>query len=436
MPFRTAYSMSRTRALVLLLFLCAWPCAAGMAPIGPEFTVKDGQANNEHNPAIAFTSAGVGVVAWTDSRDGVRMKLLPVALGGVDPDSERLLVENVHLPVIPGHGTEIFNKDPALLVDPEDAAFWLFWTEERQDVTIDFFSEVRVVLDREIRGQRFDLNGQPLGETVRVNNNPDGFQSRPQALALRCDAGETGCTAGSYVVAWESDDLAPQSKPSEGIFARVYDRTGTPLSVQLRLSMPSPAQAVALAAGSGGRFLAVWEAPDKQVRPQLNARFFANTGAALGRPFVVAASAGGVQRRAAVVWNPFNDQAQVFFDRTMPGTGRSRIFMQRITPPGGAVGEPQVLGAGPNDLQAVAVLSGRSTSAVLWTVWKQPYPLAIDGCELDAVGTRLGAGTRIATYPRFSLDLAATPDGLLLAVWEGYVFGGRQGLIGRWMATR
>jgi hypothetical protein len=66
--------------------------------------------------------------------------------------------------------------------------------------------------------------------------------------------------------------------------------------------------------------------------------------------------------------------------------------------------------------------------------WKEPYPVAVEGVEVDASAGSVSANFKVASWPRFSLALAAAPTGRLLAVWEGYVISNHQGILARWLA--
>lgn len=421
--------MSLRTVSCLLLVLGATPVVAGVAPVGEELAIKDGRPNNEHTPAVAFGADGRGLVVWTDSRDGLRGRF--VEADGTLAAADLLLVANDRLVEVPGAGRETYRRDPVLIAGA-GRTFWLFWTEELQDVVIDFFREDRTILDRDVRGQRFDAAGQPLGESFRVNANARGFQSLPQVLRLDCGA---ACAEDPFVVAWESDDRAARNGPGDGIFAQLYRFDGVPLGAQPRLSAPGPATGVALAGGPLGGALAVWEEPvAKSVRTVLRGRFLDASLRAATKPFLVSPGTPGVQRRASPVWNPASGEATVLFDRTMPATGNYRVVAQRIAYPDVVRGAAIVLTNGGAEGPAAAAVTASNSVLALWISWQHAYPYFLQGAELDGKTASRGAEFRVAQWPRYDLAVAKGPNGRMLAVWEGWAYGLRHGIVGRWLA--
>jgi hypothetical protein len=79
------------------------------------------------------------------------------------------------------------------------------------------------------------------------------------------------------------------------------------------------------------------------------------------------------------------------------------------------------------------VLTPANTVLALWVSWKGAYPFALQGKELGDKLAGMGTEFEVAQWPRFDLVLAAAPNGRLLAVWEGWVYGLRQGIVARWL---
>src|SRR5690242_16366533 len=101
-------------AFAFSLGVSCLPCGASMVTDGDVFSVKDGSPNNEHDPAISFNGNGRGVIAWTDTQDGIRGRL--VEPSGALFSDDVLLVKNERLLSIPGRGREIYRRDPAALM--------------------------------------------------------------------------------------------------------------------------------------------------------------------------------------------------------------------------------------------------------------------------------------------------------------------------------
>jgi hypothetical protein len=102
-----------------------------------------------------------------------------------------------------------------------------------------------------IFGRRFAADGTPMGGEFRVNTVTVEEQDD-------CAVAMNG--SGAFVVVWESD---LQDGDEEGIFARRYDASGTPLDlVEIQVSTVSTDRQLDpnVAMADDGRFVVVWEA--------------------------------------------------------------------------------------------------------------------------------------------------------------------------------
>jgi hypothetical protein len=102
-----------------------------------------------------------------------------------------------------------------------------------------------------IFGRRFAADGTPMGGEFRVNTVTVEEQDD-------CAVAMNG--SGAFVVVWESD---LQDGDEEGIYARRYDASGTPLDlVEIQVSTVSTDRQLDpnVAMADDGRFVVVWEA--------------------------------------------------------------------------------------------------------------------------------------------------------------------------------
>jgi hypothetical protein len=97
-------------------------------------------------------------------------------------------------------------------------------------------------------GRRFDPAGAPLGGEFTVNTYTTSRQDYP---AVASDA------RGHFVVAWESD---AQDGDTAGVFAQVFDRTGTPRGAEFRVNTYTTAAQGRpdVAVHTVGSFLVAW----------------------------------------------------------------------------------------------------------------------------------------------------------------------------------
>ncbi len=70
---------------------------------------------------------------------------------------------------------------------------------------------------RDIYGQRFNADGEPLGDAFQINSQSTGDQRAPMATAL---------ADGGWVIAWQSEG---QDGDATGIFGQRYDAAGNPV---------------------------------------------------------------------------------------------------------------------------------------------------------------------------------------------------------------
>jgi S-layer homology domain len=127
-----------------------------------------------------------------------------------------------------------------------------------------------------IFGQRFHLEGTPLGTEFQVNSFTTGGQARPSAAMD---------DSGRIVIVWES----PQDGSGSGIFGRRFDTDGAPLGVEFEVnSYTSGAQVEPdVAADEEGGFMVVWQSRLPGTYSEIRARRFDATGSPMGDEFTV-----------------------------------------------------------------------------------------------------------------------------------------------------
>ncbi|MES1211277.1 MAG: hypothetical protein ABUL63_02975, partial [Acidobacteriota bacterium] len=259
--------------------------------VGDEFQVNQNKQSQQLQPIAPFNTSGKAVIVWENDIRGI----LGRAYGrGGATTQELTLVANRNLPGIPAQGEVLVRKDPAAVALP-NGELMIFWTEQKDFLTLDHFYENRKMLDQDILGQRFSAAGTPIGGRFRVNSATDGYQRRPKA-ALK---------PGGVVVVWES---SADGKNSASVQARVFSLQGTAASGETRVDSGRTPEIwnTAVAANATGEVLVVWESIDSDG-PGVAARLYKKDGAAAGADFFVNANAAGRQRRPAVVATQGND---------------------------------------------------------------------------------------------------------------------------------
>jgi hypothetical protein len=126
--------------------------------------------------------------------------------------------------------------------------------------------------------QTFEPDGSPAGPALRVNTYTTSSQSNP---AVARDP------AGRFLVVWQS--VQPEDTSSGGIFARLFDETGSALTAELRVNTHTTQQQqnASVAAISGG-FVVVWSSYGQDGSSHgIFGQRFDDTAAVLGAEFAV-----------------------------------------------------------------------------------------------------------------------------------------------------
>jgi hypothetical protein len=173
--------------------------------------------------------------------------------------------------------------------------------------------------------RRFDANQAPLTGDIAVNTFTTGIQDWTRGAM---DG------SGRFVVVWSSDS---HDGSDYGVFARRFDRDGTPLSAEIPVNTyTTNFQGDAfVATDPSGNFVVVWTSYTQDGQGDgVAARRFDRTGAALGNDFVVNTFTSGNQYADGVTMDGAGNFVVVW---TQNGGGSYGIFARRYD----AAGTPQ-----------------------------------------------------------------------------------------------
>ncbi len=386
------------------------PLLAGVLRVGTEQAAST-SALRQRSPAVALADSGTGIVIWENVDQGVVGRLFDAA--GVPVGGEIVLAANRNLPhAFPVEGEVVWRKEPAVVALP-GGGFFVVWTEERLYIKTDIFWEDRKLLDRELRGQRFDAQGRPAGPRLRVNPDAAGLQSAPRALS----------GPDWIAVAWHSDDLLPGGA-GDGLFARVFEIDGSPRSEVFRVSRPAAGTAArrpALALDPAGDLWVAWESPGDGSGDGIFVRRFSDFGRARGPAVTVNATTFDCQRHAALAAHPDGGFLALWHSPTPDGE-QTRIYGRRLNAANAPVGAEFAVSRGDHEAElypSVAAV-GEDRYVVVWMSWFKNFPQGFFGVELDRDGATVGEPVRLhqfRAYTQFRTALASGP-GLPVAVWE------------------
>jgi hypothetical protein len=205
-------------------------------PLGTEFQVNVTETGKQENPNVAMTADGRFVVIWQspDADDkGVFGQAFNAVGQAVGPEFQANTVE-------------LGKQDKPDLALGSDGDFVVVWKGPDADGDGVF-------------GQRFDMNGLPVGSEFQANVAESGMQGDPRAAVS---------DNGQFMIVWRSDvDM------EKDIYARRYDADGSPLGVEFvansitvgNQDKPDVAMAV------NGQSIVVWKSDngEKQTCGQL-----------------------------------------------------------------------------------------------------------------------------------------------------------------------
>jgi hypothetical protein len=400
--------------LAVAVLLLTWSVPGWAQPelVGEEFQVNQNTKSQQLQPVASFSPSGKAVIVWENDIHGILGRFYD---SNGAASGELTLVANKNLPGIPAKGEVLVRKDSAVVQLP-NGEFLIFWTEEKDFLTLDHFYENRRMLDQDVMGQRFDASGAPLGERFLVSSGTAGYQRRPKA-ALK---------TGGVVVIWET---SIDGRNSVSVQGRLLTRRGKPAGDQFRVDAGKAPEIwnTALAANASGDFLATWESTDADG-PGVAARLYDMDGKALGAEFIVNAAAAGRQRRPAVLATRTGDFLvawQGYQDDAFHG-----IYGQLLSRTGARIGGEVQIGHGTGDVQISPALTLLPSGDIVaaWMDWVNTWPIGVYAVTLDSTGHPTGAEVLVSQerlYPQYRISVAASAGGDILATWEGRIARGR-----------
>ena len=221
-------------------------------PLGPEFLVNSTTANNQTLPAIGTTPGGAFIITWTSSGqdgsgDGVYARRF---LADGTPLSDEFLVNS----------RTDGSQDASSIAIAGDGRFVVTWLGMPPGGG-----------NHPVYAQRFDPQGEPVGDEFQVNLTAIGTSGLP-VVAMDAD--------GDFAVAWTYFGAGGDNDVYLQRFASDAQRLGSPIVVNLTAA--GYQQYPAIAMQDDGAFVVTWSGrPVNSSTPTLFARRFSGAGAPL-----------------------------------------------------------------------------------------------------------------------------------------------------------
>jgi hypothetical protein len=238
-------------------------------PVGGEFLVNSFTIDQQLYPSAAINDNGTFIIVWESNNTPEQGDK---AICGQLYDSNGVEFE-----------AEFFiNAESSVCRYPDVAAdangsFVVVWMDDRSS--------------NSIMAGLFDPNGAPTMDTFQVSTIRFGSVTRP---SVAMDA------AGNFVVTWDGD---PNLAGSDDIHARLYDANGTPLGDQFLVNTTTVGaqQYPHVAMNDDGQFVVVWDCrTDPNSDRDIFGRRFDSQGQPIGDEFQINTFVEDDQRSPAV----------------------------------------------------------------------------------------------------------------------------------------
>ena len=243
---------------------------ASGTPLGDEFLVNTYTTGSQTEPAVAAGRDGSFVVAWQSPHEfndfGVFARRFDAS---GTPRGAEFRVNTF---------TTSSQLSPAVAADGR-GNFVIVWRSNGQDGS-----------GFGIFGQRYDLQGMPLGQEFSVNTLTMSNQMGP---AVAADP------AGNFVVVWDGPDPALSS---DDVFGQRFDPSGSRIGTEFMVNAITTGQQFnpTVAMDAAGNFTVAWSSDQGGPPGDVFARRFDRTGAPLGIDFVVNTYTTDGQSEAAI----------------------------------------------------------------------------------------------------------------------------------------
>lgn len=200
--------------------------------VKPSEKVNDFFPNTQYRPAVAANCKGNFVITWV-SYEGEDTGF-DIITQIFDKWGQKISGE------IFVNSTRIYTQNnPAIVIDTDGSFIivWHSWTYNEND--------------RDIFGQKFDSNGEKIGDEFLVNTYRKNSQAKP-SIALLKD--------GNFVVCWESWKQDDTTKSDYGVYAQLFDRKCNKKGAEFRVNtyINNDQFYSNVSANKDGNFIIVW----------------------------------------------------------------------------------------------------------------------------------------------------------------------------------
>lgn len=353
-------------SLAAAVSFLAHAATANLLNVGDVFQVNTYTTATQLRPALASDSAGNFVVAWvSEGQDGAGTAAIRTKL-----DSSLAVISAEAVANTTTAGDQGLSMDASADASVGSAAtggFLVVWSSPDGAGTGVF-------------AQRYDSSGTAAGTEFRVNTTTSGDE-------------ENGAVAvdgmGNFIVAWQSYN---------DIFAQRYQPDGTALGGEITVDN-DPAMTVLaddtpdVAADAAGNFVVVWSNVLSDGFNGILARRYDNTGSPIGTEFLVNTFTPDIQARPRVAMKSTGEFVVVWQSYAQDGS-KDGVFGQRYDNTGAAQGTEFQVNLATLERQWRPDVAFDSSGGFVVVWHEEPSPLRSAGItarRYDSSGTPMGA---------------------------------------------
>jgi hypothetical protein len=282
------------------------------APLGGEFRVNSYTTGEQRGPSVASTGSTF-VVAWNSFlQDGSSVGVFAQRYVGGNPSGPEFRVNTYT------NGVQAYPSVAG--AGGAGGAFVIVWHSLAQDGS-----------GYGVFGQRYSVDGGPLGPEFRVNTYTTGDQYRP-VVAMNP-------VSGNFLVAWNS----VEQEASGGIYGQQYSGLGVPLAGEFQINtFTTDVQAWPRIAGdSGDAFMVAWMSYQQDGSGWgIVGRPVVVPGGPAGPEFLVNTYTTGHQYLPAVAGDSNGHYVVVWQSADQDGD-EVGVYAQRYSSSGGSVSGPE-----------------------------------------------------------------------------------------------
>jgi hypothetical protein len=262
----------------------------------------------------------------------------------------------------------------------------------------------------DIFAQRYDPNGQPLGDETLVNTFTQGKQRFP-TVAMNTD--------GAFAVVWESENLDTETIV---VSCQLFDVNGLAVGEEFDVNIPADCRYPDVAMDPNGNFAIVWM-QDKSSNSIIGRLYDAN-GTAKTEPFEVSTINFSSVTRPAIAMDA-NGYFVVTWDGDPNRAGQDDIHARLFDPNGTPLGDQFIVNTTLTDAQQYpqVAMNNKGEFVIVWETEIEAHTNERDifGQLFDSSGQPIGDEFQVNTFiegdQRYS-DVVLGDNGVFITVWQ------------------